>query len=260
MKVQTISASAIIALALVIIGCGKDSNNKKSSIDPAPIPNNDSFFPEDQFGDNSDEFNGSCGQSQNGCNSDSDSPRLTIVSSQSWRYTNANQARITESPESCIQSLSSSSNGVDLKLRNMEVRAESDRSGASARCLMQAKVRYPKGYSFAIRRVRLTVDTTIRSGASASFQGSYSAVGSTSVEMSRSINKNGTSSIVIEKSLNSSEYAWSSCDGEGTLSVNTTLKLQRNATFSGVDPSSMGDITVSDEAPYRVEIVWAKCS
>lgn len=251
MQSPTSTVALLLALSFGLFACGKDSKKKNDASTPAPGPDY-SFVPDDSNSYYPDDHN--CSQSQTGCDDDdTNQPRLNVVTLESWSYTNSGQVNRNQSGEACVQSLIASSGKVDLKLRNMDLRRENNGSGYAARCLMEAKVRYPKGWAFAIRRVNVKVDSNLRSGSTANFAGSYAIRGQRSVEFNRSINKQGSQTSSLETSVNNRDYAWSSCDGEGTLSFNTDLGINGNA-------ANNSSLAVSSQSPYRIEIVWAKCS
>lgn len=252
MQTKTITASLIaIVLSFGLFACGKDSKKKKSPSTSAPNPEV-GFNPVDQDPFSPDSSSDNCERSQTDCDANGNVPRLTISSLQSWRYTDAGETG-SRSAESCVQSLNGSSGKIDIQLRNMGLRNESDGSGSAARCLMQAKVRYPKGWAFAIRRVNVKVQSTLRSGTTANFKGSYATLGSTSVEVNERISKQGSASTRIEKTVPNREFAWSSCDGESTLSFNTDLEVSRGN-------AGANQLEVSNDSPYQLEIAWARCN
>ena len=196
------------------------------------------------------------GGNDGGGNADGSVQNLVVSSSSSWRYTDEATGGSVESAEKCLQGLQVRGSQLELGLNNMGLRNESSRNRASARCLVQAQVSYPRGWAFAIRKISAEVTTSSRTTVQARFEGTYQIDNNAVIAASRSIDRSGQATTSVQKEVGSEELDWSSCEGSATIAMHTVFNMQASSTGAGYGATYIGEMSVKD---YRFEIVWAKC-
>lgn len=242
-------------IALALVACEGKSKKGGSPIQQDP---NGTYVPgEGSWNSPAQNNNSGCTVSQNdGCHHSGDQDQaITVTSTRSWRYTDASST--ISSAESCLQGFSAQGNQFVMIPSNMGLRLASDRRTLAARCLVHAQVSYPRGWSFALRQVDVNVHSSIRGNAVGSFEGAYQIQGQSVLGLNETFSTYGDHNKVVHRQFGDSDLAWSSCDGQATLALNTVLKLQPTSGSSYGTPSSLGNIAI--DSNYRFEIVWAKC-
>ncbi|HET9236440.1 MAG TPA: DUF4360 domain-containing protein [Oligoflexus sp.] len=252
---HTIMAAALIP-ACFAFACGTKKDEKKvpavtldQSSDSKTSLDSQKNCEDDDVGQNSD-------VSQNsGCNPAVPVGELRIVKKSSWLNPQFDAGgRLQDDDGDCLDSFTAgrknenSMASLDMTLKNMNLKND------AARCLMQIRVAYTRGYAFAIRKVGAPVIATIPNNSQAIFKGSYTVQGKKPVLMERSIESRYSEKPVrLEYSVADQDIAWSSCSGDSTLRVDTKMSMD----FNGGNQD--GSIRIDSKSPYRMEIVWAKC-
>lgn len=137
---------------------------------------------------------------------------------------------------------------LDINLVHMNLKED------AARCRMQIRVAYKKGYAFAIRRVEVPLIGRIPVDSNAVFEGSYGIKGKKQLVMEKVLEtRYSEKPLRLDHTVADQDIVWSSCKGLDTLVVDTGLSLD----FSSSDQE--GDLRIDGHTPYRLEIVWAKC-
>jgi hypothetical protein len=250
MKHVIMAASLIPACFVLACGTKKDEKRKPVEVvdrsSDSTVPNqNDS----QKKCDNDD-----VSQSQN-CIPLVPVGELRILQKSSWLNPEfGNNGRLQDDDGDCLEKFTASRKNensmasLDMTLKNMSLKND------TARCLMQVRVAYTRGYAFAIRKVEVPLMTEIPLDSRAIFQGSYGIQNKKPVEMTRNLEPRFSDKpLRLDHSVADQDIAWSSCSGETTLRVDTKLSMDFNR--SGQN----GDIRIEGNSPYRMEIVWAKC-
>jgi hypothetical protein len=180
---------------------------------------------------------------------------LRILQESSWSNPKFySDGRLQDDDGACLEKFKAGARNensiasLDMSLQNMNLKDD------VARCLVQIRVAYTKGYAFAIRRVAVPLMTEIPEDSLAVFEGSFGIKGKNPVLMERNLeSRYSDKPLRLDHSVADQDIVWSSCSGQALLRLDT--KLSMDFRRSG----QTGDIRIEGKSPYRMEIVWAKC-
>lgn len=248
---HVIMASALIP-ACFALACGTKKDEKKMPVEVVDQSSDSTVSPDQDSQKKCDSDDVS--QSQN-CLPSVPVGEMLILNQASWlnpRF--GNDDDFLGADGSCLEKFTAARQNenaiapLEVTLKNMNLKND------AARCLVQIRVAYKKGYAFAIRKVEVPLMTEIPLDSQAVFQGSYGIKGKKQLVMERNLeSRYSNKPLRMDYSVADQDIVWSSCSGQATLVVDTKLSMNFNGSVAS------GDIRIEGKSPYRMEIVWAKC-
>lgn len=244
--------AAVFVPACFVLACGTKKDEKKMPVQVVD-QSSDSTVPtslDSQKTCDSDDVS----QNQN-CYPVVPMGELRIMQETSWSNpTFDNAGRLQDDDGACLEEFTASRKNensmasLDMTLKNMILKDD------AARCLVQIRVAYTKGYAFALRKVEVPLMMEIPQDSVAVFQGSYGIKGKNPVLMERNLeSRYSDKPLRLDHSVADQDIVWSSCSGQ------TVLRLDSKLSMDFKRSGSTGDIRIEGKSPYRMEIVWAKC-
>jgi len=247
---KQVNLATLLIPACLVLACGTKKNEKKV---PVAIDNQSSDSTvQDEFESNQD-CNDSVNQNQN-CPSP-EFGEMLVLQQKSWLNSKFRADGSLQSHDGICLDKFMAGKADDNSLASMEMSlSRMELKDAAARCRMQVRVAYKKGYAFAIRKVEVPLIGRIPVDARAVFDGSYGIQGRKSLVMRKTLESRYTNKpLRLDHSVSDQDIVWSSCSGQATLMVDTGLSLN----FSGSNQD--GDLRIEGTTPYRFEVLWAKC-
>ncbi len=248
---HVIMASALIP-ACFVLACGTKKDEKKVPVEVVTVSSDSTVSPDQNSQKKCDSDDAS--QNQN-CLPTIPVGEMLVLNEGSWLNPRFGiNDDFLGADGSCLEKFTAARQNensiapLDVTLQNMKLKDD------AARCLVQIRVAYKKGYAFAVRKVEVPLMTEIPLDSQAAFQGSYGIKGKKLVEMERTLEaRYSNKPLRMDYTVADQDIVWSSCSCQATRVIDTKVSMALNGSASG------GDIRIEGKTPYRMEIVWAKC-
>ncbi|HYX33043.1 MAG TPA: DUF4360 domain-containing protein [Oligoflexus sp.] len=181
--------------------------------------------------------------------------QIVVIQQNSWLNPRFDDNGIVQNHDGiCLEKFTAGGmNDVSLASWDMNL-ASMHLQDQAARCRMQIRVAYKKGYAFAIRRVEVPLMGQIPVDSQAVFDGSYGIQDKNPLVIQKTLEtRYSDKPLRLDHTVADQNIVWSSCSGQSELRIDTALSL--NSSGSG----SHGDLRIEGSSPYRFEVLWAKC-
>ena len=205
--------------------------------------------------------------------------KFFIAAQNSWLNPKLNEEKqVTESEGACLSQVfagpanQSDRAAIDLRLNTLSFKSKDYGQTQSAWCRTEIKLNYKPGFAFSIRKVTIPLKFQSKSDVTAQFKGTYGIDGINQFDLAQNLGESlAVKSIHLESGAPAQNIIWSNCSGVAHLIIDTELSfnssrlVQNPWTQASTDPDlaaradDFGSFSIDTAAPYRLEILWAKC-